>query len=305
MRLTCPNCAAQYEVPDDVIPDEGRDVQCSNCGQTWFQAGANTQGAAIASPPLADQQAWVEDDEQRADLPSDEIQTERAATATDASADVDTVETDTGLDHEADVADTATTEEHADDVDEPGPEETETTAPAPRGLDPAISDILREEAEREANLRAAEANSLQSQPDLGLVSLPEEASARRAREAREQMARMRGEDPQQLANEDTESRRGLLPNIDEINSTLRSGETSTAAIAPPVDAPAPRKKRSFTRGFALAILVALALAMAYDNAPLIAQKVPQADPYLSSYVAKVDAARLWLDTQVRAFTVQQ
>lgn len=202
MRLTCPNCAAQYEVPDDVIPDEGRDVQCSNCGQTWFQAGANTQGAAIASPPLADQQAWVEDDEQRADLPSEEIQTERAATATDASADEDTVETDPGLDHEADVADTATTEEHADDVDEPGPEETETTAPAPRGLDPAISGILREEAEREANLRAAEANSLQSQPDLGLDSLPEEASARRAREAREQMARMRGEDPQQLANED-------------------------------------------------------------------------------------------------------
>ncbi len=38
MRLTCPNCGAQYEVPDEVIPDEGRDVQCSNCGDTWYQA---------------------------------------------------------------------------------------------------------------------------------------------------------------------------------------------------------------------------------------------------------------------------
>ena len=38
MRLTCPNCGAQYEVPDEVIPDDGRDVQCSNCGDTWFQA---------------------------------------------------------------------------------------------------------------------------------------------------------------------------------------------------------------------------------------------------------------------------
>ncbi|MEO0381180.1 MAG: MJ0042-type zinc finger domain-containing protein, partial [Pseudomonadota bacterium] len=37
MRLNCPNCDAQYEVVDDVIPVEGRDVQCSNCGQTWFQ----------------------------------------------------------------------------------------------------------------------------------------------------------------------------------------------------------------------------------------------------------------------------
>ena len=38
MRITCPNCGAQYEVPDEVIPTEGRDVQCSNCGDTWFQA---------------------------------------------------------------------------------------------------------------------------------------------------------------------------------------------------------------------------------------------------------------------------
>ncbi len=37
MRLTCPNCGAQYEVPDEVIPEIGRDVQCSNCGDTWFQ----------------------------------------------------------------------------------------------------------------------------------------------------------------------------------------------------------------------------------------------------------------------------
>src|SRR6056297_1821927 len=37
MRLNCPNCGAQYEVPEAVIPTSGRDVQCSNCGDTWFQ----------------------------------------------------------------------------------------------------------------------------------------------------------------------------------------------------------------------------------------------------------------------------
>lgn len=37
MRLTCPNCEAHYEVPDEVVPTTGRDVQCSNCGETWFQ----------------------------------------------------------------------------------------------------------------------------------------------------------------------------------------------------------------------------------------------------------------------------
>ena len=37
MRLICPNCSAQYEVDGSMIPDEGRDVQCSNCGHTWFE----------------------------------------------------------------------------------------------------------------------------------------------------------------------------------------------------------------------------------------------------------------------------
>jgi predicted Zn finger-like uncharacterized protein len=45
MRLICPNCGAQYEVPDDVIPQEGRDVQCSACSNTWFQAHASKDAA--------------------------------------------------------------------------------------------------------------------------------------------------------------------------------------------------------------------------------------------------------------------
>lgn len=41
MRLTCPNCQAQYEVADSVIPTGGRDVQCSACGNIWFQYPAD------------------------------------------------------------------------------------------------------------------------------------------------------------------------------------------------------------------------------------------------------------------------
>lgn len=37
MRLQCPNCDAEYEVDSAAIPQEGRDVQCSNCGHGWFQ----------------------------------------------------------------------------------------------------------------------------------------------------------------------------------------------------------------------------------------------------------------------------
>jgi predicted Zn finger-like uncharacterized protein len=42
MRLACSNCGAEYEVDDDVIPGSGRDVQCSDCGHTWFEQPART-----------------------------------------------------------------------------------------------------------------------------------------------------------------------------------------------------------------------------------------------------------------------
>lgn len=46
MRIICPDCDAQYEVPDEVIPEEGRDVQCSNCGTTWMFEHPDFPGAA-------------------------------------------------------------------------------------------------------------------------------------------------------------------------------------------------------------------------------------------------------------------
>ncbi|WP_425084315.1 zinc-ribbon domain-containing protein [Ruegeria profundi] len=53
MRLTCPNCGAQYEVPDEVIPEEGRDVQCSACDQTWFQPKHPEDAAPTTDAPEA------------------------------------------------------------------------------------------------------------------------------------------------------------------------------------------------------------------------------------------------------------
>ncbi|WP_321447725.1 MJ0042-type zinc finger domain-containing protein [uncultured Cohaesibacter sp.] len=35
MKITCPNCATSYQVPDDYIGAEGRSVRCSSCGETW------------------------------------------------------------------------------------------------------------------------------------------------------------------------------------------------------------------------------------------------------------------------------
>ena len=284
MRLTCPNCAAQYEVPDDVIPEEGRDVQCSNCGTTWFQAGSGAADDQQAPAPEAFEEERPDHAPQEADLDSPAPEPEP--------------------------------ENEGFDQPEPQPEpepEHEAVEPAPateaaprqqRGLDPSLSDILREEAEREASLRAAassaSAQGLESQPNLGLDDLPDDDSALRARQAKDRMARLHGQDPRQLAAEESGQRRDILPDIEEINSTLRAGDTAASAPQPTSQKAEEPRKSGFARGFALTILLFLVLLMIYTNAGKIAETMPQADPYLSAYVTWVDQARLWLDAQVKA-----
>jgi predicted Zn finger-like uncharacterized protein len=67
MRIVCPNCGAQYEIPNEVIPETGRDVQCSNCGQTWFQPHPSQPQAPLDGsgddPDTAEQADWTEPEE--------------------------------------------------------------------------------------------------------------------------------------------------------------------------------------------------------------------------------------------------
>lgn len=258
MRLICPNCDAQYEVPDEVMPETGRDVQCSNCGQTWFQHHP------------------------------DHMPAENEARNT------------------------------------PAPDEEVAPAPPPerarKQLDPAVADILRQEAEAEQEARrTAQQGGLESQPDLGLdleERAPEEDAQRRAREARERMARMRGDKTNAPAAEPQDgvaspaphtaaqnSRRNLLPDIEEINSTLRAGSGRSGSAADyEADIEAPthqRKKRGFRTGFMTVLLIVAILVMFYIAAPRIAAQVPALEGPIQSYINLVDQMRLWLDTQVK------
>lgn len=254
MRLICPNCGAQYEVPTEVIPTEGRDVQCSACSNTWFQAHP---------------------------------------------------------DHDAALA---------DEVDRPS---VEPVAPPPepepqpqmpilekRELDPNVSDVLRQEAEFEAQARAAEqGGGLESQPELGLESQPEDEGERRAREARERMARMRGEPvPAEVAvaavTATAGSRRDLLPDIEEINSTLRSsGERRRPAEATDADLPGTTPKvrgkgYGFRRGFFSMIVLAALSIGAYVFGPKISEIIPAAEPLIAQYSNGVESLRDVLGTSV-------
>lgn len=321
MRLTCPNCGAQYEVPDDVIPEEGRDVQCSNCGDTWFQQAA---GFTLATGDIGSE-AQDNDPQPQSVAQEDPPATSRPDASTPEDSDLQTEgeEAESASEQFADPApaeDAATAspqedtsrQDAEDAITAPQSDAQETrqnlvqdtnarseAAPQQRRIDPALGEILREEAEREASLRASDhgqVQGLETQPNLGLDDLPENEEARRTRQASDRMARIRGEDPRRLAAEASGLKRGVLPDIEEINSTLRAADPPPP---PPMSDMAPKPRKSgFTRGFALAILAILALVMIYSNAPQIAELLPQADPYLSSYVTWVDQMRLWLDAQV-------
>ena len=286
MRLTCPNCGAQYEVPDGVIPTEGRDVQCSNCGNTWFQAHPDDAQDVVA--PAAEDD-W--------DVPADE-----QSSVEDSETPFEEDDFHTGVDPE-EYEDEAPDLEPFDDL----PDDTEPAPPMPqttgaRGLDPSISEILREEAEREAQIRAHETpENLETQTEMGLDQIADDEPARRARQAQERMARIKGEEPKAVVENTSGSRRGLLPDIEEINSTLRSSASPVIPAEMETQGDhmeAPAAKRGFARGFALVVLIAVVLGVLYKMAPQIAQSVPQADPMISAYVALVDQGRVWLDTQL-------
>jgi len=301
MRITCPNCDAQYEVPDEVIPPEGRDVQCSNCGNTWFQVAVTAQGV---------------DPEHDADpdfLAEPEPEPDDAFTAP------------------SDVAD-ASAEFASESVPEPevapepdvAPEPSAPPEPARKSLDPEVADILRQEADRELAARGQAPAAIETQTDLGLADGGDE-QLRRAREARDRMAKIRGELPETEAEfaetEDLDtplpepgnvgeeaavaaalgSRRELLPDVEEINSSLRSTSDRDASDETLAESPA-RKRRGFRRGFAFAILLIAAALCVYVFAPQIAEAVPQSDPWLSAYVTWVDGLRVTLETQVEAIS---
>ncbi|TCP62776.1 putative Zn finger-like uncharacterized protein [Rhodovulum bhavnagarense] len=246
MRLTCPNCDAQYEVDDAVIPPEGRDVQCSNCGQTWFEQPGGALDDAGPADPL-----------------------EAAMAAAKSS-------------------------------DDPPTEETlaahENPAPAPqrRELDPALADILRQEAELEHRARAAAgtADPVESQPELGL----EPAGADLSRQ-QERIARLRGVAPEDV-KEPAGARRDLLPDIEQINSTLDPATARKAAPRAEEEPEDMAARRGFRRGFAIVVMVAAMLVGLYAFAPSIGGIHPVLGEAMQGYVAAVDAWRIWANTAI-------
>ena len=243
MRLICPNCDAQYEVDAAVIPDGGRDVQCSSCGHTWFQT-------ALTPEPT--------DDEDSNAVPA-------AATP-------------------------------------PEPEGMRR-----RNLDEAVLAVLREEAEREARARQAEGSTLETQADLGLTApaaeppAPVPAVDMTASAAAD--SHPDHDHPVETALVARASRRELLPDIEEINSTLRpTSERGNEPAA--MDAPETLRQRrnGFRRGFVTSLSVMSLLLLPYIFADGLAQALPASAPAIKQYSAAIDGLRTWLESSMKSTT---
>jgi hypothetical protein len=189
-------------------------------------------------------------------------------------------------------ADTGSDSGAADGTDAPETAAAEAgdDSPAPAAPDYAVDEsvlaILREEAEREANARRAEA--LESQPDLGIDSAVPQKAVPLAAEAEAKPA----------------ARRDLLPDVEEINSTLRPSEVQEGADATPDFAPAPpQAPRGFRSGFLTLMTIAILAAALYIVAPRLAILVPGLAGPLESYVSMIDGLRLGLDGMMRSATV--
>ncbi|MDC0739065.1 zinc-ribbon domain-containing protein [Cognatishimia sp. SS12] len=363
MRLTCPNCDAQYEVPEDVIPADGRDVQCSNCSNTWFQAHASAEPTDADTDDFDTDVTWTpevddaplengEDDTSDAGAPDAEADPEEGAQDAAAPSDKtpESAENDAALaaavkaavqraradregapvsldldaeeppaevmpeppapDHASQLPDfEAQLEADIDAMDAAEPAATQTpeaaaepsTAPKRRELDPAIADVLREEAALEAARRAEDGN-LESQPELGLDP-PDPDAETRARQARERMARMRGVSVEEMekpaAPIPANSRRDLLPDIEEINSTLRATE-DRSVLEQPDGRPTPTQMRARggRLGFALALLIVAVAIVVYTQPQTVVDMLPQSESYVISYIEAVNKARLALDAKV-------
>jgi hypothetical protein len=94
----------------------------------------------------------------------------------------------------------------------------------------------------------------------------------------------------------------LLPDIEEINSSLRSDSerADSGDLAGHNADQKVQKRRGFRRGFVLVLLLIAVLVFIYVRADALKSALPGLTESIDMYVTNVDAARVWLDANVRA-----
>lgn len=195
-------------------------------------------------------------------------------------------------------AEPRTEESRSADNEGAEPEPAAADATPRRRIDESVLGVLREEAERETRARAAERGGLESQPELGLSEAPK----RRPPPLQEAPAEQTAPGHKPARSEGRGTQRGRLPDIEEINSSLRASSERAPGEpgAESIPAQNSRGRRGFRLGFGIALFVAAVALGLYVAAPELGDRVPQARPYLAEYVGSVNAMRLWVNDGIQS-----
>lgn len=293
MRLVCPNCDAKYEVPEDAIPDSGRDVQCANCSHAWFEVRTRSASASIVTKR------------------PDPERIAESATSVAASVESEPMP-------EAETIAAIPTHEESSHTPEPGPaedqpqgmgaeadqgygmdawpelaEDADPVLPtAARAVDEGVLTILREEAERETKARRSEGQSQEGQPDLG----GDAALVTRKKGPGKKAA------PEPVESASAFARRNLLPDVEEIHSSLRPSELPEVAFVGDPDAVALKGRGAFRSGFLLVLSAAILGGAVYIASGWLADLIPALEGPLKAYVGVIDGFRLNLDSLMQSAT---
>lgn len=341
MRLVCPNCDAKYEVPEDAIPDAGRDVQCANCSHAWFQIRARTASAAVVTKqPDPDPE------------PVAKPVASPAATEPEPTAVEPPVGVETAVEAEAPAESAVSTgKSRAAGKGAVPPAETPPPEVEPPEVEPmaAISrpdgnafipeSVTPEPALQSVSAEVEPGHVLEAWPEMAEESDPAPPIAARAvdegvltilREEAEREAKARRADGQPHENQPdlgveaapaarkkgaakksvpepveaakSSARRDLLPDVEEINSTLRPSDLPEAEFFGDPEVVARDGRGAFRSGFLLVLSAAILGGAIYIASAWLANLIPAIEGPLRAYVGLIDGVRLSLDSLMQSAT---
>ncbi|MEM9097036.1 MAG: zinc-ribbon domain-containing protein [Pseudomonadota bacterium] len=298
-QISCPTCDASYTVPDSAIGTKGRRVSCAKCGFEWHamlpepeplvldelieapdpapKPSAPTpapEAAAPPPPPPPPQPAAAQ--------PQEQLREDRARQLAEIRQIVDEVQQDPSQPQMDQVLPSAPPGSGI-----PFPEATTTPAAEapskePRSFMKSLADRMNSKSKQEP--KAAAPQPMPAAPPQPAPAPPPPAprpapapSQFESDDLRERIAQ-RGVDQKVGATKVTErSRRKMLKK-----------HTRKAAKKAASDK---RGTGAFATGFLLVLIVGSVLSSLYLLAPQISAQVPEAEPILNNYIAKVDEAR--------------
>ncbi|QRZ12318.1 zinc-ribbon domain-containing protein [Paracoccus methylovorus] len=323
MRLTCPRCAAQYEIAESAIPAAGREVECSSCGHVWRQPGPGNSAPPSQMGPrnpydpearpalsrqLDESVLAILRDEAARELRARETETRRVTPDhIRATADAQMLEAQPetkpeSVDRDIDATAGSQVDWPALTVTGSSPDGAADAAPLQRGAEaetpdsaPALETPIAEDITKDPVAKAAPQDQDSTPP-----SDWQEPLARALPDAEELAATLTRTGPPQPgpnphAGDDAGEEPQAAPLIRPAASEDMPVETAPPEAPVPAIVPAPRRT-GYASGFGLAAMLALGVVLLYTLAPKIPAE--EGGGLLAGWRQQIDHGRLWLHDRI-------